>query len=403
MPHPLRLLLALGALLAAPLAVAQPLNDFLTRAVPLVVGSVYPGTTVGATSGGGNTLRGTVFPEPKPSCLTAAQSAPNSVWYWFSTPADGTLTFSTAGSGFDTVLSVYRYDATALTEVACNDDQTPGTVLTSRVEVAALGRLIYFVRVAGFSGATGSVTLAVSPATLIPEPPDDSRGYGLDFNGDGAYPATIVGATQGGTGDPAAACVSAANDGGNSVWRYVRPTSNATVTISTLGSSFDTILSVLRADPGNVLTEVACNDDIPGNPGPSSVTVALTAGQEYYVRVVGYQGAEGIPLRYTVSGLGPAPVDAEPAASAALTALQPPAPNPTAGTTTLRATLATAADVDLAVYDLLGRRVATLASGPHPAGALDATWDAATVPPGVYLARLTADGTVSTQRLTVAR
>jgi len=44
--------------------------------------------------------------------------------------------------------------------------------------------------------------------------------------------------------------------------------------------------------------------------------------------------------------------------------------------------------VQLAVYDALGRLVATLAGGPRAAGAHEAPFDARALAPGAYLVRL---------------
>jgi len=393
----LRPLLLPALLLAAVSAAAQPANDFRYAAYSIVQAGTYTGTNVGATT---SELPGNG--DLAPSCMTAGHSAPNSVWWRFEPSASGTITIDLSNSGFDTVLSVYS--SLEGVEVACDDDS--GTSTTSSATFSVLGGYRYLVRVAGYDGASGPISMAVSPTSLIATSPDDAAADGFLMPADGLYPSSIVGATNEPALNPAASCVSAANDGGNSVWRSLEATANGTVTISTAGSNFDTIMSVYIINfAPTTLDEVGCNDDTNGaSDRTSTVTFNVFAGMLYVVRVVGYQGASGSLLQYTVSGLAPPLVDAEPpAAPAAVTALAAPVPNPTAGATTLRATLATAADVDLAVYDLLGRRVATLASGPHPAGALDAAWDASTVPPGIYLARLTADGTVSTQRITVAR
>lgn len=74
-------------------------------------------------------------------------------------------------------------------------------------------------------------------------------------------------------------------------------------------------------------------------------------------------------------------------------------PNPFGATTTLRFTLDRPGPVRLDVYDLLGRRVAVpvdalLGAGPH-----QAAFDASSLPPGLYLARLQAAGRVAVQRL----
>lgn len=68
-------------------------------------------------------------------------------------------------------------------------------------------------------------------------------------------------------------------------------------------------------------------------------------------------------------------------------------PNPVAsGGATVRFGLPRAANVDVGVYDIAGRRVATLASGALPAGTHARTWDAADARDGVYFVRLRADG-----------
>ncbi|MEM9996450.1 MAG: T9SS type A sorting domain-containing protein, partial [Bacteroidota bacterium] len=79
-------------------------------------------------------------------------------------------------------------------------------------------------------------------------------------------------------------------------------------------------------------------------------------------------------------------------------------PNPFASGTAIRYTLDRAANVRLAVFDAQGREVAVLAEGTHAAGEHAADFEAAALPSGTYLYRLTADGeTVDTRRMTVAR
>ena len=83
--------------------------------------------------------------------------------------------------------------------------------------------------------------------------------------------------------------------------------------------------------------------------------------------------------------------------------LLPPAPNPSSSTTRLSFELAAASDVRLAVYDVLGREVATVVDGPLTAGQHDARIDTRPLAPGAYLVRLTADGAAETTRLSVVR
>jgi hypothetical protein len=59
--------------------------------------------------------------------------------------------------------------------------------------------------------------------------------------------------------------------------------------------------------------------------------------------------------------------------------------------------------VVLSVYDLSGRRVATLVNDELTAGRHDVAWDCASAPSGVYLVRLSAPSGVATNRVVVAR
>ncbi|MBI5168587.1 MAG: hypothetical protein HZA61_03775 [Candidatus Eisenbacteria bacterium] len=90
-----------------------------------------------------------------------------------------------------------------------------------------------------------------------------------------------------------------------------------------------------------------------------------------------------------------ATTDAPGAPHVAATRLAVPRPNPFAGAADLSFTLATEGDVMLAVYDLRGARVRTLASGRRGTGEHAIRWDGRdedgrAVAPGVYLVRLDA-------------
>jgi flagellar hook assembly protein FlgD len=66
------------------------------------------------------------------------------------------------------------------------------------------------------------------------------------------------------------------------------------------------------------------------------------------------------------------------------------------------------ARAQLSVYDVMGRKVATLVDAPVPAGEHTVRWngraaDGSTVASGVYLLRLQAGERVATRRLTVVR
>jgi hypothetical protein len=82
------------------------------------------------------------------------------------------------------------------------------------------------------------------------------------------------------------------------------------------------------------------------------------------------------------------------------------APNPFRSALTLSFDVPRAATVVLAVHDLAGRRVRTLASGAHPAGRHTLNWDGRAddghrMYPGVYLLRLSDGERTQTRRVTL--
>ena len=78
-------------------------------------------------------------------------------------------------------------------------------------------------------------------------------------------------------------------------------------------------------------------------------------------------------------------------------------PNPLVETGTVALTLVRPSSVVLAVFDVLGRRVATLHDGALGAGPHTFSFDGRGLPPGAYVVRLTADGASAARRVTVAR
>ena len=110
----------------------------------------------------------------------------------------------------------------------------------------------------------------------------------------------------------------------------------------------------------------------------------------------------GQPARFVVT-VTPANATSGEAGAEAAFGLAPPRPNPTRGTAAVAFSLPQTGPAELGVFDLLGRRVATLAQGELAAGEHQVTLDAAALSAGVYVVRLEAAGTAAVQRLTVLR
>jgi hypothetical protein len=95
-------------------------------------------------------------------------------------------------------------------------------------------------------------------------------------------------------------------------------------------------------------------------------------------------------------------------AGAATFALHPMRPNPFDEDTEIRFELRSAADVDLSVLDVTGRRVRSLLSGRRAAGPHSVTWDGTDanrdeVAAGVYFVRLESAGASEVRRVIHAK
>ena len=78
-------------------------------------------------------------------------------------------------------------------------------------------------------------------------------------------------------------------------------------------------------------------------------------------------------------------------------------PNPFNASTTIRFVLPVPGDVQLAVYDLLGRKVRTLKNEYEQAGTHKVTFDASGLSSGVYFYRLQAGNLVETNRMVLLK
>ena len=103
--------------------------------------------------------------------------------------------------------------------------------------------------------------------------------------GTGSFTGTTLGATQ----DGQATCGASLASG--DVWFELIVPSSANVWIDTLGSDYDTVLSVHEGCPGTFSNQLACNDDALGL--DSALGFFAAGGQSYWIRVSGYDGATG--------------------------------------------------------------------------------------------------------------
>lgn len=197
--------------------------------------------------------------------------------YLWTAPAAGTYTFDLSGSQFDTGLALFDPDCGNGTEIVCNDDSLG---LTSQITSnLALGQSV-LVAIEGYSGATGSYVLGITPGAA----PSYTCADGGDL---GTATGNVAsGTTAGAADDWAASC---ATDGPDVVYTWTAPAA-ASYTFSLAGSSYDTLLTLQSPDCAG--SELACDDDF-GGALQSQLSANLGAGQTVLVVVDGYNSNSG--------------------------------------------------------------------------------------------------------------
>jgi hypothetical protein len=225
-----------------------------------------------------------------------------SLWWTWTAPDNGVLRLSTAGSTFDTLLGVYTGSTIgALTRVATDDDGGPD--YSSSIATPVVRGTAYQIAVDGFNGANGRLTLALSFLAAGARPGNDNFGSRTVLNGN--PPISLTTTTSGATkeaGEPN----HAGSIGGASVWWSWTAPRDGTLTVSTEGSDFDTVLAVYTGSSLSGLSLVGADDDSGGD-AASRLSVAVRTGVAYHIVVDGYNRATGNALlNITLSSGAPA-------------------------------------------------------------------------------------------------
>ncbi len=260
-----------------------PMNDACEDAIPLASSAIMAMGNVFATTDG-----------PASSCRNFAGK---DVWYTLTAPCDGTLTIDTCSSSFDTVLTVYTGTCAALTEVACNDDDTTGTCAvntSSRLTMPVTLGVTYRIKLSGYSNATGTGYFNVNVSGCgVPI----NNGCTWFNNIDNGVPVSFstIGATTDGNAD------TLCNASGNSqifqdLWfLYQHIPCSGPVRVATCNADFDTRIAIYTTSCPGPDTALACNDD--NGPACSGTHASLVFNADtdhtYIIRVGGYLGAVG--------------------------------------------------------------------------------------------------------------
>lgn len=207
----------------------------------------------------------------------AGTAGGHSAWWAWTAPADGKLTVTTEGSGFDTVLSVYEGSSVGSLSLLAGNDDASGETKTSAIKIPVQTGRGYLIAVDGAAGATGLIVLNLSFGSVL----NDDLADATILTG---TEALVTGGNVGATYEPGERN-SVGLTGGNSVWWSWTAPASGPVTITTEGSDFSNGMAVFTGNEISNLTRVATETD--------RLTFKAVAGTTYRIVVDGFLGTAG--------------------------------------------------------------------------------------------------------------
>lgn len=218
-----------------------------------------------------------------------------SVWYQWQAPATGSVTISTTGSSFDTLLGVYTGSSVGgLTTIASNDDENFPTILTSTVTFNTVSGTTYRIAVDGYGGASGNVTLNWNLGTtgslridsVAPPAGRTSGGQLIVLNGSFAGLSTV---TMGG--------VSAS-------WFYTNGSGDTTrISVTTPAHAVGAVTITLTPAAGNVYSKTNAFAYLPTVFTDNSLVVGQTTARAQHI----IELRQAVDALRAVAGLSGAP------------------------------------------------------------------------------------------------
>ncbi len=257
----------LGILLfAGGIVEAAPQNDNCYNATPIEeVDSWYYDTTEATFDGAG-------------LCMYSAN-----IWYRYTATITGEVTINTCGSQFDTKLAVYSGSScypTSSRLLACNDDACDWQ---SEVTINVTAGSTYLIEIGGYGSHKGQGVLHFIYESQ--QSYNDSCQNAMEIGEVENLSFDTTNATFDGPG----LCVRGPN-----IWYVYTASCTGQATISTCGSSFDTVLAVYSSTscPPQQSKLIACNDDSDSCGQQAEVTVNVQAGSRYLIEVGGFNNLD---------------------------------------------------------------------------------------------------------------
>jgi hypothetical protein len=271
------LVTATAGALPAPALAQDP--DFYGQPLPIDIGDSLDAITTGYNIEAGEQLTPNdgAFGCANGKRGTGGTQMGATIWYQFGGGDGRTLTLSTRGSNYDTMVAVWNGGLI----VRCHNDVVPGDDTTSELRFQALAGVDYRFQLGGACDENGCWQ-GSSSLSLFEPPGNDGRSAAIAVLPGVQRSGTNVGATE--AGEPQV-CTSrgARTPLGKTVWyRFTAPT-EGTAVFSATDPNLDSVLAVYPAGQNSAL---GCDDD-PNAAGSSRLPLTLGAGT-YDVQIGGY-------------------------------------------------------------------------------------------------------------------
>ncbi|GJQ28938.1 MAG: hypothetical protein HBSAPP03_08220 [Phycisphaerae bacterium] len=237
-----------------------------------------PFTTVGATT------------DSAWSCATGGRD----IHFVYTATANGTATFSTCGSAYDTAMMLGS--GCGLNDYGCLDDGPCGLQQTMSKAVTT-GEVVH-ITIGGFNSLTGSGTLTIQ---VVPPLMNDECTSPTFVGGEGTYPFDNTGATSNGF----ISCGWGGSPGYHDIWFEYVASFDGFANVSTCGQTgHDTQIGVFDGCGGN---EIACNDDACATLQSQTPSFAVTTGTHYFIRISSWQNGAYGSGTFTIAQAAPPP------------------------------------------------------------------------------------------------
>ncbi len=211
-----------------------------------------------------------------------------SVWWQWTAPRSGSVSFDTRGTGGDTLLAVYTGTALAnLVQVSANDDESD-SLRTSKVTFNAVSGTTYYL-VVDMKGTPSG--LAVLNSSLLAS--NDSFDGGRTVAGRSWSVRTDNRNATRESADP----VIRSSRGAHSVWFRWRAPATRRYHLATYSSEFNTLLGVYTGDALGALNEIAAANtagDSNALLNSAAVSFTATAGTLYHILVDSEASSSGV-------------------------------------------------------------------------------------------------------------